>query len=459
MSWLKRERSGIKTTAKTERPEVPEGSGRSATFAARRCSRRCSSSTCGRPHCDHHFRVPARQYVGISPTKAASSAPREPRGGDPLGSATPRCATPTAWRRRSATRAKDAAISGVATIGGVPVSVALMNFFFMGGSMGSVVGEKSRARSRTASPSAARSSWCPPPAAPVCRKASSRSCRWPRRRSCSLASRGGGCLFVSLLTDPSTAGVLASYASLGDVIVARPKRSSASPARVIRGRRSARTCPGLPARRVRARKGLRGSDRPPQDRTRSAVLGYFWHSTRGFAPTAGRRRTPTTRTLPVRILQRTRRREHLHTSSRPATDSSAGAKLVSTARAELLAALGEPARVRFPSTWRARTARVGVRADRARAARRGRAHGTVHVAAPRGLPRAHRVNGACAPRTRSPRASRIEALPGKRAHVLRVATALGFLTFEVAGRDRRRRGRPRGRLDDERDRARRVRDH
>ena len=145
MSWLKRERSGIKTTAKTERPEVPEGLWTKCDGCGEALFQTVLEQhlwTC--PHCDHHFRVPARQYVGYL-TDEGSFVERHANlvAGDPLEFRDAKMRYPDrlAAAQRD-TGEKDAAISGVATIGGVPVSVALMNFFFMGGSMGSVVGEK-----------------------------------------------------------------------------------------------------------------------------------------------------------------------------------------------------------------------------------------------------------------------------------------------------------------------------
>ena len=118
---------------------------------------------------------------------------------------------------------KDAALAGIATIGGKPVSLTVMDFFFMGGSMGSVVGEK------VARSIEARDRRAPRARHGVGHRRRAHAGGHPlahadgaRPRRCSRGSSDARLPFVSILTDPSTAGVLASYASLGDVIVAEP---------------------------------------------------------------------------------------------------------------------------------------------------------------------------------------------------------------------------------------------
>jgi acetyl-CoA carboxylase carboxyl transferase subunit beta len=62
MSWLKRERTGIKAGPKTERPELPEGLWTKCDGCGEALFQTVLEQnlwTC--PHCDHHFRVPARQ--------------------------------------------------------------------------------------------------------------------------------------------------------------------------------------------------------------------------------------------------------------------------------------------------------------------------------------------------------------------------------------------------------------
>ncbi|MBX3730880.1 MAG: acetyl-CoA carboxylase, carboxyltransferase subunit beta [Candidatus Sumerlaeia bacterium] len=128
--------------------------------------------------------------------------------------------------RVEATRAKtgrnDAILTGRGTIGEVPVAVAAMDFQFMGGSMGCVVGEKivrtmelaireNRACITISSTGGARM------------QEGILSLMQLARTSimCKLLQENR-IPFISILADPSTAGVMASFASLGDIIVSEP---------------------------------------------------------------------------------------------------------------------------------------------------------------------------------------------------------------------------------------------
>jgi acetyl-CoA carboxylase carboxyl transferase subunit beta len=93
--------------------------------------------------------------------------------------------------------------------------------------------------------------------------------------------------FVSVLTDPSTAGVLASYASLGDVIVAEPRALVGfAGARVIRQTIGEDLPKGFQRAEFVLEKGF--IDRIAHRRHMRVEVGellrYFWHATRGFAP-------------------------------------------------------------------------------------------------------------------------------------------------------------------------------
>jgi acetyl-CoA carboxylase carboxyl transferase subunit beta len=118
---------------------------------------------------------------------------------------------------------KDAAITGKAKILGQPLGLAVMDFNFLAATMGSVVGEKI---TRTIELST-RNKW---PLLIVCASGGARmyegmlSLMQMAKTSGALALHSGaGLLYVTILTNPTTAGVMASYASLGDVIIAEPK--------------------------------------------------------------------------------------------------------------------------------------------------------------------------------------------------------------------------------------------
>jgi acetyl-CoA carboxylase carboxyl transferase subunit beta len=118
---------------------------------------------------------------------------------------------------------KDAVVCGTGEMGGIKVSLAVMDFRFGGASMGSVVGEKiTRAIER------AIQEKCP--AIIVCASGGARmqegiySLMQMAKTSAALAKlKDAGLPFFSILTNPTTGGVTASFATLGDLILAEPE--------------------------------------------------------------------------------------------------------------------------------------------------------------------------------------------------------------------------------------------
>ena len=293
MSWLKRERTGIKASGKAERPELPEGLWTKCDGCGEALFQTVLEEnlwTC--PHCDHHFRVPARQYAGYLLDEGSfQERNADLVAGDPLHFRDAKLPYPErlAAAQRD-TGEKDAAISGIATIGGVPASVAIMNFFFMGGSMGSVVGEKV-ARAIEDGMRERRAVVVVSATGGARMQEGILSLMQMAKTSVLLARlRAQGLPFVSILTDPSTAGVLASYASLGDVIVAEPKALVGfAGARVIRQTIGEDLPPGFQRAEFVLEKGF--IDRIVHRKRMRADVGellrIFWHSTRGFANALG----------------------------------------------------------------------------------------------------------------------------------------------------------------------------
>jgi acetyl-CoA carboxylase carboxyl transferase subunit beta len=117
----------------------------------------------------------------------------------------------------------DSITAGKAQIDGMPVSVAVADFGFMGGSMGSVAGEKiTRTLERAAENQV--------PAIIFCASGGARMqegllslMQMAKTTAAVQKCREAGVPFICVFTDPTMAGVLASYASVADVIVAEPK--------------------------------------------------------------------------------------------------------------------------------------------------------------------------------------------------------------------------------------------
>lgn len=289
MSWLKKERTRVKTRKKEERSEVPEGLWTKCDGCGEALFQSVLEEhlwTC--PHCDHHFRVPAKVYLGFL-VDPDSFTEREADlvASDPLGFRDAKMRYPDRIRHaQKETGMRDAALAGVATIGGKPVSLAIMDFFFMGGSMGSVVGEKV-ARSIETAMAERRALVVVSSTGGARMQEGILSLMQMAKTSALLARLQDERLpFLSILTDPSTAGVLASYASLGDVILAEPKALVGfAGARVIRQTIGEELPEGFQRAEFVREKGFvdRVVHRKQMRDEVSRLLEFFWRSTGGFA--------------------------------------------------------------------------------------------------------------------------------------------------------------------------------
>lgn len=176
------------------------------------------------PKSNYHFPLPARRRVDLLLDKGTF---KEEDSGleskDPLGFVDNRPYPVRIADAQKKTGEKDAVVSGTGTLNAIPVSLAVMDFSFNGGSMGSVVGEKiTRAIERATKAKM-----------PVIIVSASGGARMQEgilslmqmaKTSAALARHSEAKLpYISVLTNPTMAGVMASYASLGDVIIAEPK--------------------------------------------------------------------------------------------------------------------------------------------------------------------------------------------------------------------------------------------
>ncbi|MDR1595472.1 MAG: acetyl-CoA carboxylase, carboxyltransferase subunit beta [Puniceicoccales bacterium] len=125
-------------------------------------------------------------------------------------------------KNREKTGMREAVISGCAELNGIPIAISVMDFRFLGASMGSVVGEKI---TRTIELGVEKNF----PVILVCASGGARmyegilSLMQMAKTSAALAKlREANGLYVSVLTNPTMAGVMASFASLGDIIIAEP---------------------------------------------------------------------------------------------------------------------------------------------------------------------------------------------------------------------------------------------
>jgi acetyl-CoA carboxylase carboxyl transferase subunit beta len=176
------------------------------------------------PKCNYHFRIDARQRLRmLADDGAYEPFDTEIAPEDALGFRDSKryASRLTDYQKRSGLR--DAFISCTALIGGRPVVIGVMEYGFMGGSMGSVVGEKvTRCAERALADGV-----------PLIIVACSGGARMQEgalslmqmaKISAALARLGeAGLPYISILTDPTTGGVTASFAMLGDLNLAEPR--------------------------------------------------------------------------------------------------------------------------------------------------------------------------------------------------------------------------------------------
>ncbi|HEU0246097.1 MAG TPA: acetyl-CoA carboxylase carboxyltransferase subunit beta [Gaiellaceae bacterium] len=175
------------------------------------------------PQCGHHFRVRARDRIEqLADPGTFVEEDAELRSSDPLAFFDLRPYTERLAEAEVSTGLGDAMVCGAARIEEEECRLAVMDFAFMGGSMGSVVGEKFTRACESAA--AANTTLISVSASGGARMQEGILALMQLPKTvCAIEElhESGGAL-VSVLTHPTTGGVLASYASLGDVVVAEP---------------------------------------------------------------------------------------------------------------------------------------------------------------------------------------------------------------------------------------------
>jgi acetyl-CoA carboxylase carboxyl transferase subunit beta len=175
------------------------------------------------PSCGHHFRLPAPVRLG----QLLDDGTFEERDGglvslDPLGFVDQKAYPDRVAAAQVATGLRDAAVWGFGTIEGQRIAILVMDFGFMGGSMGAVVGEKV---ARAAEAALAER-------VPLVIVSASGGARMQEgtlalmQLAKTMAAierlRLSRVPFVSIMSDPTTGGVFASFAAMGDINLAEP---------------------------------------------------------------------------------------------------------------------------------------------------------------------------------------------------------------------------------------------
>ena len=173
------------------------------------------------PVCDYHFRINARTRISqLFDEGSFEEMFSEIKPTDPLEFVDTESYKDRLKKANEKTGLNDAVVTGIGTIKGNKVAAAIMDFDFMGGSMGSVVGEKvARIMEKAVElrlPVLAVTS-----SGGARMQESALSLMQMAKTSCAAAKLDDeGLLYINLLTEPTFGGVTASFGMLGDIIIA-----------------------------------------------------------------------------------------------------------------------------------------------------------------------------------------------------------------------------------------------
>ena len=224
MSWFKRKKQGI-TTDSQEKKEIPEG----LWYQCPECKHVVTSDqhadhdwVCNQ--CGHHDKINSTQYFSVLFDEHEwSEIAGDLKSGDPLEFTDTKAYKDRIKTTIAKTGLKDAIRIGTGNMEGQPVVIACMDFGFIGGSMGSVVGEKF-ARGVDAAIEKKCPFICISKSGGARMMEAGFSLMQMAKTSAKLTQLADAQLpYISILTDPTTGGVTASFAMLGDLNIAEPK--------------------------------------------------------------------------------------------------------------------------------------------------------------------------------------------------------------------------------------------
>lgn len=211
----------IEIERRESRPAKPEWMCPSCKDGARLADVRGNLFVC--PYCGFHARVAATERIAqLTDSDSFAELWGTVRALDPLSFVDMQAYPDRVREAQAKTGLTEAILTGTARIDGTPCIVAVMDFGFMGGSMGSVVGEKLWRSARLAAEQTL-------PLVAVCSSGGARmqegilSLMQMAKTSCAVdVINESTTPFVAVLADPCTGGVVASFATLADVCIAEP---------------------------------------------------------------------------------------------------------------------------------------------------------------------------------------------------------------------------------------------
>ncbi len=223
LGWFRRMKEGI-TTKTAEKKEIPEGN----WYKCPSCKTVIASAeheaklwVCG--HCDHHERIGSEQYFGLLFDDGKfRELQAKMTSANPLGFKDTKDYEDRLASSMEKTGLKDAIRTGVGEVNGRSMVISSMDFGFIGGSMGSVVGEKiSRAVDYAIKNGLPYVCITKSGGARMMEAGLSLMQMAKTSAKLSLLAKAG-LPYICILTDPTTGGVTASFAMLGDLHLAEP---------------------------------------------------------------------------------------------------------------------------------------------------------------------------------------------------------------------------------------------
>ena len=222
MEWFRKSKSGV---VAQEKKNIPEGLWHKCESCGEIVySKKMEQYHWVCPSCNFHFRISCRKYIALLLDDGAlEEYDNNLQSTDPLKFKDSKRYTDRLKAANQKSGDAEGLVAGIGKIGGVELSFAIMDFSYIGGSMGSVIGEKvARAIERSIDRRI-----------PLIILSCSGGARMQEGvLSLMQMAKTSGLLavlaekripFISVLTHPTTGGVMASFAALGDVIIAEPK--------------------------------------------------------------------------------------------------------------------------------------------------------------------------------------------------------------------------------------------
>lgn len=222
MAWFKRTKSGIESNSKKK--ELPDGMWTKCDKCGEIIHKKQleqNAYTCFK--CNYHFRIGSAEYIQLLfDEKTFKEMDKKMMSDDPLNFVDTKSYKERVKEAIKTTGLYDAVRTGTGKINGHNVVAAIMDFAFIGGSMGSVVGEKiARAIQKSIKTGY--------PLIIISKSGGARmmegalSLMQLAKTSAMLTKLAEAKIpYISILTDPTTGGTTASYAMLGDVNIAEP---------------------------------------------------------------------------------------------------------------------------------------------------------------------------------------------------------------------------------------------